>query len=67
MSDLRDLIGDDVDPEELNRLQRVHTLLEQAGPPPSLSPSLARPRRQCCSPWDTWSETPGLARSSRSR
>ena len=43
MSDLRDLIGDDVDPEELDRLQRVHTLLEQAGPPPSLSPGLARP------------------------
>jgi hypothetical protein len=43
MTDLRDLIGDDVDPEELERLQRVHTLLEQAGPPPSLSPGLARP------------------------
>jgi hypothetical protein len=43
MRDLRDLIGDDVDPDELERLQRVHTLLEQAGPPPSLSPGLARP------------------------
>jgi len=43
MTDLRDLIDDDVDPEELERLQRVHTLLEQAGPPPSLSPGLARP------------------------
>jgi len=42
MSDVRDLV-DDVDPEELERLQRVHTLLEQAGPPPSLSPDLARP------------------------
>jgi hypothetical protein len=42
MSDVRDLVGD-VEPEELERLQRVHTLLEQAGPPPSLSPGLARP------------------------
>ena len=42
MSDVRDLVGD-VDPEELDRLQRVHTLLEQAGPPPSLSPALERP------------------------
>jgi hypothetical protein len=43
MTDLRDLIGDDVDPEELERLQRVHMLLEQAGPPPSLSAGLAPP------------------------
>ncbi len=43
MSDVRDLIGDDGGPDELERLQRVHTLLEQAGPPPSLSPGLARP------------------------
>ena len=42
MSDVRDLVGD-VDPEELERLQRVHTLLEQAGPPPSLSADMARP------------------------
>ena len=42
MSDVRDLVGD-VDPEELDRLQRVHTLLEEAGPPPSLPPGLARP------------------------
>ncbi len=45
MSDVRDLIGDDVGPDELERLQRVHTLLVQAGPPPSLSPGLARPPR----------------------
>ena len=38
--DLRDLIGDDVEPEELERLERVHALLEQAGPPPELPPSL---------------------------
>ena len=43
MSDVRKLVGDDVEPEELERLQRVHDLLEQAGPPPSLSPGLARP------------------------
>ena len=43
MSDVRDLIGEDLGPDELERLQRVHTLLEQAGPPPSLSPGLARP------------------------
>jgi hypothetical protein len=42
MSDVRDLVGD-VDPEEHDRLQRVHTLLEQAGAPPSLSPGVARP------------------------
>jgi hypothetical protein len=42
MSDVRDLVGD-VDPEELDRLQRIHTLLEQAGPPPSLSPGTERP------------------------
>jgi hypothetical protein len=42
MSDVRDLVGD-VEPEELQRLQHVHDLLEQAGPPPSLSPGLARP------------------------
>ena len=39
--DLRDLIGDDVEPDELERLQRIHALLEQAGPPPELPPSLA--------------------------
>ena len=43
MSDVRDLVGDVDHPEELDRLQRVHTLLEQAGPPPSLSSDLARP------------------------
>ena len=37
-----DLIGDDLEPEELERLQRVHELLQQVGPPPELSPALAR-------------------------
>ena len=39
MSDVRDLVGD-LEPDELDRLQRVHALLEQADPPPSLSPAL---------------------------
>ncbi len=41
MSDVRDLVGD-LEPEELDRLQRVHTLLERADPPPPLSPALER-------------------------
>ena len=40
MSDVREIIGDDVPQDELARLQRLHTLLEQAGPPPELSPGL---------------------------
>jgi hypothetical protein len=43
MSDLRNLVGDDsLDPDELERLERVHALLERAGPPPELPPSLAK-------------------------
>jgi hypothetical protein len=41
MSDVRDLVGD-LEPDELDRLQQVHDLLEQAGPPPSLSPAVAQ-------------------------
>jgi hypothetical protein len=42
MSDVRDIIGeDDLGPDELERLERVHALLRQAGPPPELPPSLA--------------------------
>lgn len=40
MSDVREIIGDDIPPDELARLQRLHALLEQAGPPPELSPGL---------------------------
>jgi hypothetical protein len=40
MSDVREIIGDDIPPDELARLERLHTLLEQAGPPPELSPGL---------------------------
>jgi hypothetical protein len=38
--DFRELVGDDLAPDEAARLQRVHELLVQAGPPPELSPSL---------------------------
>jgi hypothetical protein len=37
---LRDLVGDDVPAEELERLQRVHDLLVSAGPPPELPESM---------------------------
>jgi hypothetical protein len=41
MSDVRDIVGgDDLGPAELERLQRVHDLLERAGPPPELSPAV---------------------------
>jgi hypothetical protein len=41
--DLRELIGDDVPPEELERLERIHALLVRAGPPPELPGALAEP------------------------
>ena len=40
MTDFRDLVGDDLTPDEEARLRRVHDLLVQAGPPPELSPEL---------------------------
>lgn len=43
MTDFRDLVGDDLTPEEEARLRRVHELLVEAGPPPELPPELARP------------------------
>ena len=44
MKDLHDIIDfDDLDAGERERLERVHALLLQAGPPPELSPALARP------------------------
>lgn len=36
-----DLVGDELDPAERERLLGVHELLVQAGPPPELSPELA--------------------------
>jgi len=40
MKDLHELIND-TSPEERDRLQRVHDLLVQAGPPPELPPALS--------------------------
>ena len=39
--DFRDLLGDDLPAEERARLERVHDMLVEAGPPPELPPSLA--------------------------
>jgi ferric-dicitrate binding protein FerR (iron transport regulator) len=41
--DLRDLVGDDLSPEERARLERVHELLVAAGPPAELPPGLETP------------------------
>jgi hypothetical protein len=41
--DFRELVGEDVAPEERERLERVHDLLVSAGPPPELPPSLVQP------------------------
>jgi Anti-sigma-K factor rskA len=41
--DFRELVGDDLSPEESERLQRVHDLLVAAGPPPELPPHLQEP------------------------
>jgi len=41
--DFRELVGDDLSPEERERLERVHDLLVAAGPPPELPPALADP------------------------
>ncbi len=40
MTELDDLIGGDLEPGERARLERVHALLQQAGPAPELPPSL---------------------------
>lgn len=41
--DFRDLVGADLAPDEAERLERVHRLLVQAGPPAELPPDLAVP------------------------
>jgi hypothetical protein len=41
--EFRELVGDDLTPEERARLERVHELLIAAGPPPELPPALAEP------------------------
>jgi hypothetical protein len=38
--DFRELVGDDLSAEESARLERVHDLIVEAGPPPELPPSL---------------------------
>lgn len=38
--EFRDLVGNDLSPEERERLERVHELLVAAGPPPELPPGL---------------------------
>ena len=38
--DFRDLVGEDLSPEERARLERVHDMLISAGPPPELPPEL---------------------------
>jgi hypothetical protein len=43
--DFRELIGDDIAPEERERLLRAHDLLVAAGPPPELPASLLEPPR----------------------
>jgi hypothetical protein len=44
MTDLRDIIDfDDLDPDERARLERVHELLLEAGPPVELPPALEQP------------------------
>lgn len=42
--DFDTLVGGDLDPAERARLQRVHELLLEAGPPPELAPELRTPR-----------------------
>jgi hypothetical protein len=39
--EFRDLVGEDLPPEEQERLERVHEMLIAAGPPPELPPELA--------------------------
>jgi hypothetical protein len=41
--DFRELVGEDLPEGERARLERVHDLLVDAGPPPDLPPSLAEP------------------------
>jgi len=41
--DFRELVGEEVPAEERARLERVHELLVEAGPPPELPPALAEP------------------------
>jgi hypothetical protein len=44
--EFRDIVGDDLAPDEEAQLRRVHELLLAAGPPPELPPALAEPPRE---------------------
>jgi hypothetical protein len=46
----RDLFGDELPAQERARLERVHELLVEAGPPPELPPSLAEAPRSGAQP-----------------
>jgi hypothetical protein len=48
--DFRDLVGEDLSPEERARLERVHELLVAAGPPPELPPALEEPTTEVEAP-----------------
>lgn len=48
--DFRDLVGEDLTPEERDRLVQVHELLIAAGPPPELPPALAEPSTELDEP-----------------
>ncbi|TML17306.1 MAG: hypothetical protein E6G31_01075 [Actinobacteria bacterium] len=41
--EFRDLVGEDLPPDERARLERVHEMLIEAGPPPELPPELEEP------------------------
>ena len=43
--DFHDLVGNDLEPAERERLERVHDMLIAAGPPPELPQELAEPPR----------------------
>jgi hypothetical protein len=44
--DFRELVGDDLGPDEAARLERVHRLLVEAGPPADLPPELREPPQE---------------------
>jgi hypothetical protein len=48
--DFRELVGEDLTPEERDRLEQVHELLIAAGPPPELPPALAEPSTELDEP-----------------
>ena len=68
--DLVQLLGDDVPPEDFERMRRAHDLLVAAGPPPELTPELERapvPGRAGAGEGRGASEPAAVAGCSRSR